>query len=67
MSTLLLKKIEAQVVQRTFFSIFIPFKTLSGTTTGSTFFVQIVSALTNRRAIDKNYKVIRKGDEREEL
>jgi hypothetical protein len=66
MSTLLLKKIEAQV-QRTFFSIFIPFKTLLGTATGSTFFVKIVSALTNKRAIDKNYRIIWKGDEREEL
>ncbi len=66
MSTLLLKKIEAQV-QRTFFRIFIPFKTLLGSTKGSTFFVKIVSALTNRRTIDKNYKIIWKGDEREEL
>jgi hypothetical protein len=58
MSTLLLKKMEAQV-QRTFFRIFIPFKTLLGTTTGLT--------LTNRRAIDKNNKTTWKGDEREEL
>ena len=66
MSTLLLKKIEAQV-QRTFLRIFIPSKRLLGSTKGSTFFVKIVSALTNRRTIDKNYKVSWKGDEREEL
>jgi len=66
MSTLLLKKIEAQG-QRTFLRIFIPFNRLLGSTKGSTFFVKIVSALTNRRAIDKNYKIIRRGDEREEL
>jgi hypothetical protein len=66
MSTLLLKKIEAQG-QRTFLRIFIPFKRLLGSTTGSTFFVKNVSALTNRRAIDKNYKISWKGDEREEL
>jgi len=66
MSTLLLKKIEAQV-PCTFFRIFIPFKTLLGTTTGSTLFIKIVFALTNRRAIDKNNRTTRKGEQCEEL
>jgi len=66
MSTLLLKKIEAQV-QRTFSRAFIPFKTLLGKTAGSTLFNKIVSALTNRRTTDKNNETTWRGDEREEL
>jgi len=66
MSTLLLKKIRDQA-QRAFFRIFIPFKALFDTPTGSNFFIKIVSALTNRRTIDKNNKTTWRGDEREEL
>jgi hypothetical protein len=33
----------------------------------STFFIKIVFALTNGRAIDENNKTIWRGDEREEL
>jgi hypothetical protein len=66
MSTLLLKKIEAEV-QRTFFRVFILFETLLVKTTGSTLFNKIVSALTNGRTIDKNSETTCRGDEREEL
>jgi hypothetical protein len=66
MSTLLLKKIEAEV-QRTFFRIFIPSKTLLGKTIGSIFSDKIVPALTNGRTIDKNSETTCGGDEREEL
>jgi hypothetical protein len=66
MSTLLLKKNETQV-QHTISKIFISFKALLVTTTGSTLIDKIVSALTNGRTIDENYKTTWRGDEREEL
>jgi hypothetical protein len=66
MSTLLLKKVKTEG-QRIFFKTIIPLKALLSTTTGSTLIDKIAFALTNRRAIDKNYKIVWKGDEREEL
>jgi hypothetical protein len=61
-----LKRKKAQA-QRGFFEILIPFKVFFDTTSGTASFIKIVSALTNRRAIDKNNKTALRGDEREQL
>ncbi len=65
MSTLLLKKM------RHGFSHFSrdlhPVQNAFGYNDRVNLFFKIVIALTNRRAIDKNYKIVWKGDEREEL
>jgi hypothetical protein len=53
--------------QRGFFKTLIPFKVFFDTTSGKASFIKIVSALTNRRAIDKNNKTTWRGDECEEL
>jgi len=61
-----LKRKRAQA-QRGFFKILIPFKVFFDTPSGTVPFIKIVSALTNRRAIDKNNRTTWRGDECEEL